>query len=161
MVGEERAGQGGAGAESGDASRMGQSRESGIFLSGIPQPLLVGSALWPWGACCPQPTELGAQVSPEPAEPATPSPSTIQRNTGRCQPGLDWPPAPGSGPMAGVKQRLGGSSLGCCLLSFAPLARKGEEKGIIKPKHSGNFFLEHEDAGQEALIPAIVGRTNC
>lgn len=63
--------------------------------------------------------------------------------------------------MAGVEQRLGGSSPGCCLLSFAPLARTGEEKGIIKPKHSGNFFLEHEDAGREALIPAIVGWTIC
>lgn len=34
-------------------------------------------------------------------------------------------------PRGGSGTRLGGPSLGCCLLSFAPLARGGEERGII------------------------------
>lgn len=130
-------------------------------LRDIPQPLRVGSALWPWSPFCPQSTGVGAPVSPEPVEPAAPSPSTIQRKTGRCWPRLDWMPAPCPGPTVGVEHRLGGSSLGCCLLSFAPLARRGEEKGIIKPKRLGNFFLEREDAGQEALVPGMAGQAIC
>lgn len=89
-------------------------------------------------------------MPPRPAKTAAPFPSASQRKAGCCRPGPDWPPAPCPGPMAGVEQQLGGPSLGCCLLFFAPLARGGEEKRIIKPKRSGKFFLEHEAAGQEA-----------
>lgn len=75
--------------------------------------------------------------------------------------GLDWLPAPCPGPAVEVEQRLGGPALGCCLLSFAPLARGGEEKRIINPKRPGNFFLEHEGAGREALVPGMSGWSVC
>lgn len=50
---------------------------------------------------------------------------------------------------------------GCCLLSFAPLARGEEEKRIIKPKRFGNFFLEQEDTRREVLVLGMMGGTVC
>lgn len=51
-------------------------------LCDIPQHLQVRSAFWPWGPCCPQPTELGASLLPKPGDPVAPSPCTVQRKTG-------------------------------------------------------------------------------
>lgn len=45
--------------------------------------------------------------------------------------------------------------------SFAPLARRGKEKRIIKPKRPGNFFLEQVDTGREVLVLGMVGGTVC
>lgn len=52
-----------------------------------------------------------------------------------------------AGPACQAASPLPWPLLGGCLLSFAPLARQGEEKGIIKPKRPGNFFLEREEEG--------------
>lgn len=65
-------------------------------LSDIPQPLWVGSALWPWDGSRPQSMGAGAPVPPKPAEPPACSPSTSWRKAG-------WPPAPCPGPAAGVE----------------------------------------------------------
>lgn len=128
-------------------------------LCDIPQLLWAGSVLWPWGRRRPRPTVVGAPVPPKPAEPAAPSPSTSQRNAGRRRPGLTGRQPPAQAPWR-EWNKAGGPSLGCCLLSFAPLARGGEEKGIIKPKRPGNFFLEHEDAGREAPVLGLAGQTS-